>query len=81
MNHLRRPLQTMPEFVRRALDEHELMEAYRGRPPYQRNDYLAWIKRAKRPETRARRIKQMLEELYLGGLYMGMEHRPSRKES
>ena len=34
------------------------MEAYQARPPYQRNDYLGWIDRAKRPETKARRCSK-----------------------
>ena len=41
----------MPVFVRQALVERGLMEAFRGRPPYQQNDYLGWINRAKRKET------------------------------
>ena len=43
------------------------MDAYRGRPAYQQNDYLAWIARAKRPETKEKRLAQMLEELERGG--------------
>jgi uncharacterized protein YdeI (YjbR/CyaY-like superfamily) len=69
----------MPEDVRRALDEAALSESYNLRPFYQRNDYLAWIGRAKRPETRRKRLLQMLEELELGGIYMGMDHPPSRR--
>jgi uncharacterized protein YdeI (YjbR/CyaY-like superfamily) len=69
----------MPEDVKMALDERALIESYDERPFYQRNDYLAWIGRAKRPETRQKRIQQMLEELELGGLYMGMDHAPSRR--
>lgn len=69
----------MPEDVRRALDEAALSESYDRRPFYQRNDYLAWIGRAKRPETRRKRLLQMLEELELGGIYMGMDHPPSRR--
>jgi uncharacterized protein YdeI (YjbR/CyaY-like superfamily) len=53
------------------------MAAYDARPPYQRNDYLIWIARAKLPETREKRINQMLEELTQGGIYMRMPHRPS----
>jgi hypothetical protein len=37
----------MPSFVRKALTENGVMEAYRLRPAYQRNDYLGWIARAK----------------------------------
>ena len=54
------------------------MEAYRARPPYQRNDYLGWITRAKLPETRSRRLKQMLEELEEGTHYMNMRWRAPR---
>jgi uncharacterized protein YdeI (YjbR/CyaY-like superfamily) len=51
------------------------MEAYRSRPPYQRNDYIGWITRARRPETRSRRLAQMLEELTAGDRYMRMPYR------
>lgn len=69
----------MPEDVRRELAARDLTTAYQDRPFYQRNDYLAWIGRAKRPETRRKRIDQMLAELEVGGVYMGMSHPPSRK--
>lgn len=69
---LRRPVQPMAEAVRTALEERGLMAAYRARPPYQRNDYLGWINRAKRAETKARRLKQMLDELAAGNRYMKM---------
>jgi hypothetical protein len=77
-SRLKRPLQPMPAFVRRALEERELTQAYRGRPAYQRNDYLSWISRAKREETRRRRLDQMLDELRAGDLYMKMPHRGGR---
>lgn len=44
---LKRAKNPMPVFVRNALDERGLMEAYLDRPPYQQNDYLGWISRAK----------------------------------
>jgi len=69
----------MPEDVLRHLDERSLQDAYDARPFYQRNDYLSWIGRAKRPETRAKRIAQMLAELEAGGIYMKMDHPPSRR--
>ena len=59
--------------VRAALEERDLMEAYSERPPYQRNDYLGWIGRAKREETRAKRLAQMLDELEAGNRYMKMK--------
>ncbi|MDJ0961282.1 MAG: YdeI/OmpD-associated family protein [Acidimicrobiia bacterium] len=75
-----RPVQPMPDDVLAALDDRGLIDAYDERPFYQRNDYLGWIARAKRPETRQKRINQMLDELEIGGVYMGMDHPPSRRE-
>jgi len=69
----------MPASIRRELDATGLMPAFRERPPYQRNDYLHWIDRSVRSVTRRKRIDQMLAELKAGGVYMGMEHRPSRR--
>ena len=76
---LKRPLNPMPAFVELALLERGLMEAYRRRPPYQRNDYLGWIERAKRETTKLRRLAQMLDELEQGDRYMKMAWRPSTR--
>ena len=76
-SRLRRERNPMPEFVRSALQERGLMESYRQRPPYQQNDYLGWILRAKRQSTIDKRLNQMLDELEHGGVYMNMKHRPS----
>lgn len=70
----------MPEDIAARLDAAELRAAYDARPPYQRNDYLGWIERAKRSETRQKRIDQMIDELRRGGVYMNMAHPPSAKE-
>jgi uncharacterized protein YdeI (YjbR/CyaY-like superfamily) len=64
----------MPAFVRSALDARGLMPAYRLRPPYQRNDYIGWIARAKLPATRHKRLEQMLDELARGDAYMKMAY-------
>ncbi len=74
-----RPRHPMPDDVLAALVTHRLKAAYDARPPYQRNDYLGWIERARRPETRAKRLAQMLDELERGGVYMRMEHAGSAK--
>ena len=71
-----RPRHPMPDDVRAALEEAGLMETYQERPPYQRNDYIGWITRAKRPPTRLKRIDQMLAELRQGDVYMKMDWRP-----
>ncbi|MYD54613.1 MAG: YdeI/OmpD-associated family protein [Chloroflexi bacterium] len=77
-SRLSRPIQAMPPEVEQSLHERGLVAAYQARPPYQRNDYLAWIARAKRPETKERRLQQMLSELELGDVYMKMDWRPRR---
>ncbi len=63
----------MPEFVLLALEAHGLRAAYDARPPYQRNDYLLWINKAQREETKQKRLAQMLAELESGGVYMRMQ--------
>jgi len=75
---LSRVQQPMPAFVRRALVERDLMGAYRVRPPYQQNDYLGWINRAKLERTKQKRLAQMLEELERGDRYMKMAWRQTR---
>lgn len=69
----------MPEFIIEALLEPELTDAYYARPPYQQNDYIGWITRAKRPETRRKRLLQMIDELERGDVYMKMFWRGARK--
>lgn len=70
-SRLTRPRHAMPSFVRKALMENGVMEAYRLRPPYQQNDYLGWITRAKLEPTRKRRLAR-------GERYMNMAYRPKR---
>lgn len=70
---VKRPLYPMPDLVRSALVEEGLMYAYLARPPYQRNDYIGWMTRAKRKETQERRLAQMLDELRKGDRYMRMK--------
>ncbi|KMY67151.1 hypothetical protein AAU61_14630 [Desulfocarbo indianensis] len=76
---LKRPKHPMPDFVKRALEERGLLKDYQERPPYQQNDYIGWINSAKRRETKDKRLGQMLDELEAGGVYMKMEHPPSKK--
>ena len=78
MSALRRPRHPMPAFVRAALMKGKLMRAYARRPAYQRNDYIGWIARAKLPATQNRRLRQMLDELRIGGVYMRMKWSPKR---
>ncbi len=69
---------SMSPVIRRALLQNDLMEAYRSRPPYQRNDYLGWIDRAKRETTKIKRIAQTLDEQRSGDRYMNMIWKPRR---
>jgi uncharacterized protein YdeI (YjbR/CyaY-like superfamily) len=73
---LKREKHPMPDFVLEALEKSKLYDAYRQRPPYQQNDYIGWITRAKLPATRQKRLEQMLDELGRGDLYMKMKHSP-----
>jgi uncharacterized protein YdeI (YjbR/CyaY-like superfamily) len=65
----------MPEFMETALRDADLMEAYRERPPHQRNDYIGWISAARQEATKQRRLAQMLDELRRGDVYMNMAWR------
>jgi uncharacterized protein YdeI (YjbR/CyaY-like superfamily) len=68
-----RPREAMPRAIASALTGARLRAAYVRRPPYQRNDYLRWIRDAKRDTTRRKRIEQMLAELRQGDVYMKMK--------
>jgi uncharacterized protein YdeI (YjbR/CyaY-like superfamily) len=75
LTRLKRARYPMPAFLKDALVQRGLMEAYRSRPAYQKNDYIGWITRAKRQETRIKRLEQMLTELERGDKYMNMDYR------
>lgn len=68
-----RPRYEMPEFFRDALESHGLMDVYLSRPPYQQNDYIGWVTRAKLETTKYKRLNQMLNELERGDVYMNMK--------
>ena len=70
-----REVYDIPDYVAAALDSAGLWGRYRDRPPYQRNDYIGWIRRGKREETREKRLGQMLDELRRGDAYMGMAYK------
>jgi len=70
----------MQEFVEQSLKENNVWEDYVSRPAYQQNDYVWWINDAKKMNTKKKRLNQIIEELRVGGIYMGMDHPPSRKK-
>lgn len=73
-SRMTREVYPIPDYVAAALDKAALWERYRARPPYQQNDYIGWITRGKREETRRKRLNQMLDELRSGDSYMGMKY-------
>jgi len=75
---LKRKRYAMPDDVGESLVRSSLLQAYHDRPPYQQNDYIGWITRAKRDETRRKRIAQMLQELAGRDRYMKMPYKPKK---
>ncbi|MHB1102230.1 MAG: YdeI/OmpD-associated family protein [Devosia sp.] len=73
ISRMKREIHKMPHDVEQTLNERGLIQAYNARPAYQQNDYVGWITRAKRTETRRKRLNQMLDELETGGVYMRMK--------
>ena len=73
---LKRPIHPMPGYIHDALTARRLLDAYSARPPYQQNDYIGWIARAKQETTRQKRLSQMLDELAHGDAYMKMDYHP-----
>ncbi|WP_417309453.1 YdeI/OmpD-associated family protein [Devosia sp.] len=80
-SRLKRPLQPMPQDIAERLEADGLRQKFDSRPAYQRNDYLGWIARAKRVETREKRIAQMLRELGEGTRYMNMAWRAAERQT
>jgi hypothetical protein len=74
----RKPVEMTPD-IKQALEATGLRADFDHRPPYQRNEYLAWVTRAEHPDIRAKRLKQMLDELGKGGLYKRADDPASRK--
>lgn len=78
-SNLKRDRHPMPAFIRDALVKSGRMKEYLQRPAYQQNDYIGWIERAKKLATKEKRLAQMLNELEVVGVYMGMKHPASEK--
>ncbi len=78
-SNLKREKYPMPGYIKQALEENNVFSDYQARPAYQQNDYIGWIERAKRQETKDKRLKQMIDELRTGGIYMKMKHAGSNK--
>jgi len=59
---LKRTCYEMPDFIRDALNERGLIDAYYARPAYQQNDYIGslCVTRAKQEATKQRRLDQVI---------------------
>ncbi len=55
--------QPAPEELERALREADLWRAFEAIPNSRRNRYVLLVEEAKRPDTRARRVEKVLQEL------------------
>jgi hypothetical protein len=55
-----------PEFLAALARSAKARKAYDTLPPSHKREYLEWIDGAKRPETRARRITQAIEQIQDG---------------
>ena len=73
-SRLTRERHRMPTFIKTALVKNKVLDAYKRRPAYQQNDYIGWIIRAKREETKLKRLQQMIDELRVGNRYMKMKY-------
>ena len=67
----RRGPRPVPGYVKTALAKHKLVDAFRARPEYQRNDYVTWLEAVKLNEQRQQRLAQFISELEKGDVYMG----------
>jgi uncharacterized protein YdeI (YjbR/CyaY-like superfamily) len=52
---LKREQYPMPEYIKQVLDKNNVSSDYELRPAYQQNDYIGWIERAKKQETKEKR--------------------------
>lgn len=55
-----------PDLRAALLADDEVLALWRACTPLGRNEFVCWVEDAKRPETRARRIRRTCEELQEG---------------
>lgn len=59
----------VPDYFRDVLTKHQLLDKYQALPFYQRKEWVQWVKHAKKPETREKRIEKALDSI-AKGVYM-----------
>lgn len=73
----------MPPDLKKTLTaDDKVLKAWEDITPLARNEFICWVEEAKKPETRARRIKRTAEELAEGQrrpcCWMGCIHRTDK---
>ncbi|SRR4051794_30697293 len=64
---VRRPLSAIPHYIRAALRKRAVVwQRFEALAPFQRRQYVLWIDSAKRPETKMRRLSEVLQCLAEG---------------
>lgn len=71
--HHRRSTVELPLTYKKILNQKNLLEIFRMRPPHQKRDYVHWVTSPKRPETKVRRFAILLNDLRTG-TYMKMPY-------
>ena len=74
-----------PDLKKRLLSDSKVLAAWEDITPLARNEFICWVEDAKKPETRARRIKRTAEELAQGErrpcCWVGCVHRTDKELS
>ena len=63
----------LPDWYKKVLQKEKLLEKYESQIYTYRKGYLQWIEGAKQPQTKEKRINQMISEVRGGKIYMGMK--------
>lgn len=62
-----KPVHSLPRDVKEAIQSHKTVESlWKSLTPLAKNEFICWVISAKLPETRARRLKRLQEELLEG---------------
>ena len=67
---LARPHLPLPADVRHALVGHGVLGAFKERSPYQQDDHIARVNRARVVESRVARVMELVAELQHGDPFM-----------
>ena len=73
------------DLKKKLLSKKKILDAWEDITPLARNEFICWVEDAKKPETRARRVKRTTEELLEGKrrpcCWVGCIHREDKTPS